>query len=87
MLDMDVDLESYLPENTPKHLLKRIVVVPEQQRFQDDFKAPTKYFVIDCFGNACHIRTRSRTKAQEIANEIWGEGFYTVRQVVIAQAH
>ena len=76
-----------LPEGIKKSVEKKLVVVPEQQRFQDGFKAPTKFYIIDAFNDAVFIRTRDRLKAQEIVDSIWGKGFFTVKQVVLAKTH
>ena len=60
---------------------KHIIIVSEEQRFDDDFKEPTRYFIINAFGEAVHFKTRSREKAQQWSDEIYGEGFYTIREV------
>ena len=74
-----------LPEGISKSVEKKLIVVPEQQRFQDGFKAPTKFYIIDAFNDAIFIRTRDRLKAQEIVDSIYGKGFFTIKQVVVAQ--
>ena len=61
---------------------KNVVLVLEQERWADDFKDPTKFFVICALGDAFYFKTRSREKATSLSDEIFGKGKYTVRQVV-----
>lgn len=52
--------------------------------WEDDTKFPTKYYIIDAFGNGVFFRTRDRAVAQQICNEIYGEGKFLVKQVLKA---
>jgi len=80
------DMEQYLPEGTPKDLKKKVVVVSEEDRLSDEFKAPCKYYIIDAFGNGVYFKTRSRLTASALSDKIYGNGFFTVKQVVKAIA-
>lgn len=63
---------------------KNVVVVSEETRLTDEFKPPTKYFIINAFGEAVHFKTRDRSKAQQWADEIYGKGHYVVREAIKA---
>jgi len=63
-----------------KKIMKKIVVVSEKERFNDEFKDPTAFFIINAFGDAVYFRTRDRLKAQEISDEMYGKGFYLVKR-------
>ena len=75
-----------LPEGIKKSLEKKVTVVSEQQWYSsNEERPPSKYYIIDCFGDYCFIHTRERAKAQSIADQIWGVGFYKVKQIMTAQ--
>lgn len=57
----------------------KTVIVSEEERFDDEFKPPTKYFVVNALGEGVYFRTNSRQKAQEFSDELFGKGKYTVR--------
>lgn len=61
-------------------MMKQISVVQESERFEDDFKDPTAYFIVNGLGDAVYFKTRSRAKAQTLADEMYGKGFYTVKK-------
>jgi len=69
---------------TKKSIIRRIVIHAEADVWKDNFKPPCQYYYIDSFGNHVYIRTRDRSKAQEVADEINGKGFFTVRHVIKA---
>jgi len=73
-----------LPEGVPPNVLSKLIVVPEQQRFADDYTEPGKYYIIDSWNDAVFIKTRSRATAQSIIDSVWGKGFFTVREVLKA---
>lgn len=88
------DPMDYLPEGTPKSLKKLVVVVPENEgEFWDNdketfvFKPSSRYYIRDSWGNYVYFKTRSRAKATEISNKIYGNGFFTVKEVVNASVH
>lgn len=61
-------------------LMKQIVVVQEKDRFEDEFKDPTAYFIVNGLGDAVYFKTRDRAKAQALSDEMYGKGFYTVKK-------
>lgn len=67
-------------EEALKSIEKFVIIIPEEERFDMEFKAPTGFFVINANGDAVYFRTRSRPKAQEMADRLYGVGFYTVRK-------
>lgn len=75
-----------LPEGIKNSTLKKIVVVPEQQRFEDGFIPPSKFYIIDYMGDGVFFRTHSRATAQSLADEIYGKNFFLIKQIVLAQA-
>jgi len=48
---------------------------------QDDDleKPPSRYYIVDAFGHLVFVKVRSRGKAQEIIDEVYGKGFYKIR--------
>lgn len=78
------DPQDYIPSAAPDNIKKKMIVVPEQQRFEDDFRPPSLFYIIDCFGNAVFFKTRSRAKAQEMSDVVYGKQFYLVKQVMFA---
>lgn len=63
---------------------KKVVVVKESDRFEEDFSHPTKFFIVNAFGDAVYFKTRSRATAQTWADTLYGVGFYTVRTALKA---
>lgn len=59
----------------------RVVLVPSEI-LDTDHKPPTKYYIVDCFGNGVFFKTRSRSNAQELCDILYGENFFTVREVI-----
>lgn len=77
--------QDYIPENAPKEIKKKMFVVTEQQRFEDEsVKPPSKFYILDAFNNAVYFKTRSRAKAQEMSDVVYGQRFFQVKEVVIA---
>lgn len=61
------------------------IVVGSQERDSDDFKAPGKYYIINAMGDAVYYKTRDRQKAQQMADQDYGVGHYTIRLELKAQ--
>lgn len=57
----------------------KVDYVSEEERFSDDFKPPASFFIVDALGQGVYIHTRSRAKAQEVVDELYGVGKYRVR--------
>ena len=56
----------------------KVVVFSEMDVLQEDFDPPRRYFIRDALGNYVFLRSNSRTSAQKVVNEIFGEGKYSV---------
>jgi len=61
------------------------VEVLEEDRFAEDFKEPSTYFIVNAFNNAVFFFTSSRQKAQDMSDELYGKNHYIVRKVIRAQ--
>lgn len=53
--------------------------VSEEDRFSDDFKPPSQFFIVNALGEGVYFHTRSRAKAQEKCDVEYGKGKYSVR--------
>lgn len=71
-------------ERLDKKLAGFITVVEDFDIFSEDIP-PSKYYIMNAFGQGVYFKTRSRAKAQEICDQIYGKGFFVVKQVVVAQ--
>lgn len=71
-------------ESLDRKLASCVTVVEDFDVYSED-KPPSKYYIMNAFGQGVYFKTRSRAKAQEICDQIYGKGFFTVKQVVVAQ--
>lgn len=53
--------------------------IDQSELAEDDFKAPSKYYFINAFGEAIFIHTRDRAVAERYITETYGKGFYKLR--------
>ena len=53
--------------------------VSEEDRFADDFKPPSQFFIVNALGEGVYFHTRSRAKAQQKCDDEYGSGKYLVR--------
>lgn len=53
--------------------------VSEEERFADDFKPPSQFFIVNALGEGVYFHTRSRAKAQTQCDLTYGKGKYSVR--------
>ena len=67
-----------------KNWKTHLVIIPEDVHWEDGFKDPTNFFLTNAFLERYYFKTRSRAKAQEWANMLYGNNFYLVRPVVKA---
>lgn len=75
-------------ELTEEQILKdKVVIISEDDRFADNTKHPTKFFIVNAFGEGVYFRTRSRLQAQKWANILYGDNFYGVREAIKASVH
>lgn len=56
--------------------------INEEDRLSGDFKPPSQFFIVNALGEGVYFHTRSRAKAQQVCNDIYGEGKYLVRAEV-----
>lgn len=64
--------------------LKQIetIIVPCEERLHDlTFVDPTSWFLINANGDAVYFKTRSRIKAREQADIMYGKDKYVIRSV------
>lgn len=61
------------------------IVVPLDERFKSNFRAPAKYYIVNALGDAVYYPTRSRQSAQDMADAEYGKGKYAVRVEMKAQ--
>lgn len=67
-----------------KELLKKIVIVSEEESKEENFKEPSTYYSIDALGSLFFFKTNSRAKAIESSDLLFGKGKYPVKRVVKA---
>lgn len=84
MLYVGEEMQKDSFEDVLKKFEKKIIIVSEDERWDENFKEPTALFIVNAMGEGIYFRTRDRLKAQEIADELYGKGFYTVRAVIKA---
>lgn len=59
--------------------LPETIVVEPETYMEDDFKDPTAYYFKSASGDRIYVRTRSRAKAQEVADDWTGKkGLYKI---------
>lgn len=59
--------------------LEEIVMVKYEDYESEDFIPPSSWCIRVATGDYVYFRCRSRAKAQARANELYGEGKYTIR--------
>lgn len=57
----------------------KITTVPPEIYSEEEYKHPSKYYIVDCMGNNVYIHTRDRAVAQQTCDNIYGKGKYKVR--------
>lgn len=62
----------------------KLQIFPQEMFYADNFKTNFKYYFVNSFGDAVFLKVRSRSKAQEITDELYGKGFFTVRSLIRA---
>jgi hypothetical protein len=61
------------------------ITIPAEVHLDGDYRAPSRYYIIDMFGDAVYFKTHSRTKAQDAADARHGKGMFSIRVVVKAE--
>jgi hypothetical protein len=56
-----------------------VVYTSEEERMDDNFKPPSRFYIVNAMGEGVYFKTHSRAKAQDKADEIYGAGKYAVR--------
>ena len=57
----------------------KITIVDMSELAEDDFKAPSKFYIINAMGECVYIHVRTRTEAEEYITKEYGKGFYKLR--------
>lgn len=56
-----------------------ILVVSYEEMNSEDFKHPYSYYVEDAMQNYVFVKTRSRSKAKEVIDDMYGVNRYSLR--------
>jgi hypothetical protein len=56
-----------------------VIYISEDARGGDDFKPPSRFYIINAMGEGVYFKTHTRSKAQAKADEIYGKGKYSIR--------
>ena len=56
----------------------KTTIITFEEFTDDDFKKPSNFWVKDAMGDYCFFHCRERSAAQDICNERYGVGRYTV---------
>lgn len=64
---------------------KKYVYVEAEVADAEGFKPPTSWRVMDAMGNYMYFKARDRKKAQDLCDEWFGKGKYTVRADKVVQ--
>jgi hypothetical protein len=59
-------------------------VVKSEEEVQADNTPPSRYYIINAFGDYVFVKVRGRNKAQDIVDEVYGKGFYQIRAMGLA---
>lgn len=62
--------------------VKGVTVFADNPNNLNYYTSSTGYYIIDALGHNVYFKCRERSKAQEICNEIFGKGKYTIRDKV-----
>lgn len=62
-----------------KEKIVKTTVVDMSELATDDFKAPSKFYIINALGECVYIHVRTRVEAEKWLTENYGKGFYSVR--------
>lgn len=62
----------------------KTTTISEEERFSDNLNHPSRYFIVNAFGEGVYFHTRSRQTAQKWADILYGEGHYIVRAAIQA---
>lgn len=54
-------------------------VVKSEEEVQVAKTPPSRYYVVNAFGDYIFVKVRERAKAQAIIDEVYGKGFYKIR--------
>lgn len=54
-------------------------VIKFDQRIEEDFKEPSRYYIVDAMGDYIYFHCRERSTAQAEVDEIYGKNKYLIR--------
>lgn len=75
-----------MTKNTKVEKKIETIVISEEDYLEDNYIAPSGYYIRDYLGQAVFYRSRDRLKIQHQVDEEFGKGKFKVRVVVKAQA-
>lgn len=80
-------LETIAPESlgfTDKEICSKILIVPEEVVWGDNFIPPKKFYIINSLGMGIYFKTNNRLTAQKLADKMYGKNFFRVRKAMKA---
>jgi len=60
------------------------ITVSNTEFLDDDFRAPSGYYIKTAMGDYLFVKSRSRKDAQATVDELYGHGKYSIRTVIKA---
>ena len=63
----------------------KVVIYDYEQLEKSNFKDPSKYYILNAFGDRVYFKTRIKSKARQWCDEIYGKGKYVIREVIRAE--
>jgi hypothetical protein len=64
----------------------KITVLSMSDTTQDDFRAPSKYYIVNSLGDYVFIHARERAVAEQWITENYGKGFFKLRTSSLEKA-
>lgn len=62
------------------------IIISEEDYLEDNYIAPSSYYIRDYLGQAVFFKSRDRMKIQKQVDDEHGKGLFKVRIIVKAQA-
>lgn len=57
----------------------KITIIPFTQTQEEDFKHPSKHYIVNALQENVYFATTDRAKAQLVCDEMYGKGKYKIR--------
>ena len=65
----------------------KVVIYDYEQLEKANFKDPSRFYIVNAFCDRVYFKTRSKSKAKQWCDEIYGKDFYNIREVIKAEVH